>query len=229
MASLRDRVSQLRAPLVNRRETETQWRGRMHQCAAIVSIPAGILLITAAESTLAALSAGIYAVSLFSMYAASALYNRSLSTPNLRPWMRQLDHSMIFVLIAGTYTPICVQVAPKPWGAITIVAIWGAALSGVVVKWKSLHDDTDRGTGWYIVLGWASVLILPAVVPNMSATEVSLLAAGGVLYTLGTLVLYFRKPNPSDALFAYHEVWHTFVVAASMVHYAMHWLIVSNI
>jgi hemolysin III len=206
----------------------TQWRGRVHQFAFVVAIPAGIALIAVSKTTKAKWAAAIYALSLVGLYGASALYNRCLSTPRLRPWMRWVDHSMIYVLIAGSYTPICLLVAPKPWGLIAIIAIWVAAFAGVIVKVTKLRKVNKLGMAWYLVMGWAALLILPMLVTRMSTTALTLLAGGGVLYTLGAVVVLLRRPNPSKKLFGYHEVWHTFVVAASVCHYAMQWLTVSS-
>jgi hemolysin III len=206
----------------------TQWRGRVHQLAFVAAIPAGIALIAVSRTPKAKVASAIYALSLVGLYGASSLYNRCLSTPRLRPWMRWVDHAMIYVLIAGSYTPICLLVAPKPWGVVAIIAIWFAAAAGVVVKVTKLRKVNKLGMAWYLVMGWAALLILPLLVGRMSTTALVLLGGGGLLYTLGAVVVVLKRPNPSKRLFGYHEVWHSFVVAASVCHYAMQWLTVSS-
>lgn len=205
----------------------TRWRGRVHQLGFAVALPAGVALVLSASSAKAAIAAAVYSLGLIGSYGASALYNRCLSTPRLRPWMRWLDHSMIYVLIAGSYTPLCVLVAPRPWGALALGLIWIAAIAGVIVKSTALRRVHRLGMAWYLLMGWAAVLILPFLLPRMSPAASWLLASGGVLYTAGALVVYLQWPNPSDEFFGYHEVWHTFVAAASVCHFAMQWLVVS--
>jgi hemolysin III len=205
----------------------TRWRGRVHQLGFALSVPAGVALVFVASSGKAKIAATIYSLSLIGSYGASALYNRCLSTPRLRSWMRWLDHSMIYTLIAGSYTPLCLLIAPTLWGVLALALIWTAALAGVVVKSTVLRKVNRLGMAWYLIMGWAAVLILPVLLPRMSAAAIWLLASGGLLYTAGALVVYLRRPNPSVELFGYHEVWHTFVTAAGVCHYAMQWLIVS--
>jgi hemolysin III len=205
----------------------TRWRGRVHQLGFVLSVPAGVALVFVASSSKAKVAAAIYSLSLIGSYGASALYNRCLSTTRLRPWMRWLDHSMIYALIAGSYTPLCLLIAPTLWGVVALTMIWTAALAGVIVKSTVLRKVNRLGMAWYLIMGWAALFILPVLLPRMSATAIWLLASGGLLYTAGALVVYLRRPNPSEELFGYHEVWHTFVTAAGVCHYAMQWLIVS--
>jgi hemolysin III len=206
----------------------TQWRGRVHQFALLAAIPASAVLILATRTAKTRAAAAIYGFSLVASYGASSLYNRRLSTAKLRPWMRWLDHSMIYVFIAGSYTPICLLVAPRPWGAVALAVIWAAALLGAVVKFTSLRSKPGVGMSLYLIMGWAAVLILPLLFSRMSHTALGLLIAGGVLYTAGTVVVYRKSPNPSEKLFGYHEVWHSFVAAASVCHFAMQWLVLSG-
>ncbi len=211
----------------------TRWRGRVHQGALIAAFPAGWFLLQAASQanvkrTSALWSAAIFSISVIGLFATSSLYNRSLSTERLRPWMRWIDHAMIYVLIAGSYTPICVLVAPKPWGPIAITLIWLAALAGMVVKLTPLRRFSKLGSAWYLVMGWAAVLILPVLVPRMTGRALVLLIGGGLCYTIGAMVVRFRWPIPSAERFGYHEVWHVFVVAGCACHYAMSWLTVTG-
>ncbi len=142
--------------------------------------------------------------------------------------MRWLDHAMIYVFIAGSYTPICLIVAPSPWGTVALVVIWASAALGAAIKFSALRSKPGVGMSLYLIMGWAAVLILPLLFSRMSRSSLTLLMAGGLLYTAGTVVVYRKSPNPSDKLFGYHEVWHSFVAAASICHFAMQWLILSG-
>jgi hemolysin III len=206
----------------------TQWRGRVHQFALLIAIPASLALVLVTKSAKSRAAATIYGVSLVASYAASSLYNRRLTTAKFRPWMRWLDHSMIYVFIAGSYTPICLLIAPSPWGAIALGVIWTAAVLGAGIKFTTLRSKPGVGMALYLLMGWAAVLILPLLVSRMSRTSLTLLIAGGLLYTGGTVVVYRKAPNPIAKLFGYHEVWHSFVAAASVCHFAMQWLILSG-
>jgi hemolysin III len=206
----------------------TQWRGRVHQVALLVAIPASVILVLATRSAKTRAAAAVYGLSMVASYGASSLYNRRLSTSKFRPWMRWLDHAMIYFFIAGSYTPICLIVAPSPWGAIALAVIWAAAVLGAAIKFSALRSKPGVGMALYLIMGWAAVLILPLLVSRMSAVSLALLITGGLLYTAGTIVVYRRSPNPSEKLFGYHEVWHSFVAAASICHFAMQWLILSG-
>lgn len=197
-----------------------RFRGRLHQIAFFLAIPQGIALVVAAAGLLASIAAGIYALSLAGLYGVSALYHRLGWSPRALLRMRRLDHSMIYVLIAGTYTPVSLLVLDRPWSIILLSLVWAGALTGVAMKILGL-ERTRKITGTlYIVLGWLAVLAAPVFVTRLSVAVLSLIAAGGILYTLGAIVLLRRRPDPNPAVFGYHEVWHTAVVSAGLCHYA---------
>lgn len=201
-----------------------RYRGRLHQIALIASIPAGVLLVlAAAHSVDARIAAAIYACSLTGLFATSSLYNRLLGTVRLRPWMRWLDHSMIYVLIAGSYTPVCWVALPRRWSIPLLAVVWTAALGGVLLKVTKLRRFRRLGGALYVTMGWVSVLVLPKLFESLQLWAAGLLITGGALYTVGAVTLWLRKPNPSPH-FGYHEVWHSFVVVAGACHFAMTWL-----
>lgn len=201
-----------------------RYRGRLHQIALIASIPAGVLLVlAAAHSVDARIAAAIYACSLTGLFATSSLYNRLLGTVRLRPWMRWLDHSMIYVLIAGSYTPVCWVALPRRWSIPLLAVVWTAALGGVLLKVTKLRRLRRLGGALYVTMGWVSVLVLPKLFESLQLWAAGLLITGGALYTVGAVTLWLRKPNPSPH-FGYHEVWHSFVVVAGACHFAMTWL-----
>lgn len=196
-----------------------RFRGRLHQIAFFLAVPQGIALVATAAGWLARLAAATYALSLAGLLGVSALYHRLEWTPKALSRMRRLDHSMIFVLIAGTYTPVSLLVLRGPWAIALLGVVWAGAVTGVLLKQLGL-ERTRKITGtMYIVLGWAAVIAAPWLVTRMSAAVLSLIVAGGLLYTLGAIVFARKRPDPSPAVFGYHEVWHVAVVAASLCHY----------
>lgn len=199
-----------------------RWRGRLHLLAAVASVPAGVLLVAlVAHGATARIGAAVYALSLTGLFAASATHHHLTGTPWGRPWMRWVDHAMIFVLIAGSYTPICLVALPRRWGVPILLAAWATALAGVVMKLTSLKRYRRVGGFLYMAMGWAAVFALPLFFRNLSEASLLLMMTGGLLYTIGAIVLYRRRPNPRPAVFGYHEIWHAFVVAAGACHFGM--------
>jgi len=198
------------------------WRGWLHAAAFVAVIPAGIYLLSLAQTTAARVGVVVYWASLAGLYATSASYHRLARSATSVLWFRRADHSMIYVLIAGTYTPICLLVLPRIWGIPMLVLIWVAAVVGISMKMIRLGlDDGPSGSWLYIVMGWAALLTLPVLVMNLSLLQLVLLAAGGVLYTLGAIVLGKHRPDPSPNKFGYHEVWHSMTIAAGSCHFVL--------
>ncbi len=197
------------------------FRGRLHQIAFFLAIPAGITLVIAARTGAARAAATIYALALAGLYGTSAAYHRlPWSSRSLR-WMRRLDHSMIFVLIAGTYTPFAVLVLDGAWRVAILSIVWAGAALGILLKMVRIDGLKAVGGALYISLGWLAVVALPKIASGLNGPAVGLLLAGGVLYTGGAIVLATHKPNPDPRVFGYHEIWHSFVVAAGVCHYAL--------
>jgi hemolysin III len=201
-------------------ETTPRLRGRLHQAAFWVSIPAGLWLISIAKSAPARLSGIVYAFSLSGLYAASAAFHRVSWSPEMRAWMRRLDHSMIYVLIAGTYTPFGLLVFTPPWSTWILAIVWGGAVVGIALKFF-VRGLAALGQVLYMTLGWFAVLTLPQMLETVSPTAITLLLTGGVFYTAGAIMLGLRRPNPNPLVFGFHEVWHAMVIAGSMCHYTV--------
>lgn len=195
-------------------------RGRLHQVVFFLSIPAGLALVVLAPTPSARFGAAVYAISLTGLFGTSAAYHRLATTVRARGIMRRLDHAMIFVLIAGSYTPMCLLALQAPWRVAALALVWAGAVVGVVLKVVRL-EAMRLGNALYVVLGWAVLAILPQLSQRVERDTITLLAAGGVLYTLGAVVLRHRRPDPIPHVFGYHEVWHTLVVAAAICHYFM--------
>jgi hemolysin III len=199
-------------------------RGRLHQLAFLASIPAGIALIGVAAHTVnGRVAAAVYALSVTGLFFTSSLYNRLAGTGRMRSWMRWLDHAMIYVLIAGSYTPVCWIALPRSWSVPVLAVVWTAALGGVVMKLTSLKRFRRTGGTLYVVLGLFSVIALPKLVAALSSSALVLLVVGGVAYLVGATLLWLRRPNPHRD-FGYHEVWHTFVFVAAACHFGMTWI-----
>jgi hemolysin III len=197
-----------------------RFRGWLHQIAFFVAVPAGVILVSVAHTTAARVTAAIYALSLAGLYGSSAAYHRLPWSRRALRRMKSLDHSMIFLLIAGTYTPLSVFVLRRPWSLVFLSAVWAGAAAGVVLKLVKIDGLGGVSGALYIVLGWLAILITPQIVRGLSPVAVGLLLAGGILYTTGAIVLRRRRPDPVPATFGYHEIWHSMVVGASACHYA---------
>jgi hemolysin III len=196
-------------------------RGRIHQIAFFVSIPAGVILVLLANGTAATAVAAIYAASLAAVFGSSAAYHRGRWTEHARRWMKRLDHSMIFVLIAASYTPVAVLVLSGTWEAVLLSLAWAGAVAGVTLKMARPDGHHLIGGILYMGLGWLAVIALPQLLDQLTTPEAILMVTGGLLYTAGAIVFATRRPDPAPSTFGYHEVWHAFMVTASACHYAM--------
>lgn len=194
-------------------------RGWLHLVCFFVSIPAGILVVAGAGSTRARVAAVVYAVGMTAMFGVSAAYHRWRWSPTARRRMRRIDHGTIFVMIAGSYTPLCLLVLSGATGVSILVGVWTAAALGFLLALTGFAERALLGLLCYIGLGWVMVLALPELSHRLGTGQIALLFAGGIVYTVGGVVLGTRWPNPSPVWFGYHEVWHTMVVAACVCHY----------
>jgi hemolysin III len=205
-----------------------RWRGRLHQAAFVVSIPAGVALVVAGwSSPVARAAAAVYAVSLAGLYGTSAAYHLGRWSAAALRRMDQADHAMIYVLIAGSYTPFAVLALDRTWGVTILGVVWAVALGGIAVV-VLRHRIRVVGITLYLTLGWLGVVTLPWLAGRLGVAELTLLLAGGVLYTVGAVVLARQRPDPRPLVFGYHEVWHAFTVAAGVCHYILIWLLVTT-
>lgn len=207
--------------------TAPRLRGRLHQVAFLVSIPAGIALVVAARSWSARAGVLVYALSLTAMFGTSAALHRLRWSPRARLRMDRLDRTMIYVLIAGSYTPVCLLALRPGWRVALLALVWTGAAAGVALV---LLRTRRRGIGvarmvLYLGLGWMSLLVLPELARTLGPGRLALAVLGGVLYTVGAIVLIRRRPDPSPRVFGYHEVWHACTVAAGACHFALIWLL----
>jgi hemolysin III len=195
-------------------------RGVSHQYAFFVALAAGAALVVLARGGEARVAVAVYALSLCAMFGASALYHRIDWQPRPRAWLRRLDHSMIFVLVAGTYTPFAVLVLAPALGWTLLGVVWGGALAGIALSLLWVDAPRWLSAAVYVALGWVAVVGLPQLWDRAGAMAVALLATGGVLYTVGAVVYARRRPDPAPRIFGYHEIFHVLVIAAAAVHFA---------
>jgi hemolysin III len=213
---LADRRSLRAIPIHDR--PKPRMRGRLHQGAFIASIPAGLLLVLLASDARSRIATSIYALTLTGLFGVSAAYHLGDWNREAHARMQRLDHSMIFVLIAGTYTPYCLLVLQGTLATVVLVAVWVGAAVGVGTKLYRVDLHVLSGF-MYIGLGWLVVVSLPALLRGLDTAETVFLVAGGLLYSLGALVLATHKPNPWPRTFGYHEVWHAATIAAAVCQY----------
>jgi hemolysin III len=191
-----------------------RYRGVLHQGAFLASIPLGLVLVALAPTPSAKVAALVYSLGAIGLYGTSAAYHRGNWTDRGRAWMKRLDHSMIFVLIAATYTPICVLGLRGGGAVLTLVGIWAGATLGVVLGLAGIAEKRGVGLTLYLVMGWVAALSMPSLADSLGPFRLGLIVAGGLAYTLGAIGLATNWPNPRPLTFGYHEVWHTFTLVA---------------
>lgn len=203
-------------------------RGWIHFWSFVVAGAAGVTLITLAAATVsgrAALGTSIYVVTVLGLFGVSTLYHRrTWKTIGARTWMRRLDHSMIFLFIAGTYTPLAMMAMQPTTGSIVLAIVWGGALGGVILKLAWPNGPRWVGVPVYVALGWVAVFVLPDLLASTGVSALVLLVAGGLLYTAGAVCYALRKPDPWPKTFGYHEFFHSAVSTAAICHHIAIWL-----
>ena len=205
-----------------RPDLKPRLRGVSHQWAFIAAVVLGAALVIAAPAGEATLAAGIYAASVAALFGTSALYHRvTWSSAAARRWMRRLDHSMIFFLIAGTYTPFALIALEGTVATVILVVVWAGALGGIVLKLAWIDAPKWLIAGVYVALGWVAVAAFPQLYEGLGITATAMVAGGGVLYTLGALVYATQRPDPVPRVFGYHEVFHLLVILAAALQYAV--------
>jgi hemolysin III len=197
-------------------------RGVSHEWAFFVSLVFGAALIFFAKTPKATLAVAIYAVSLSALLGTSALYHRvNWKRPNVRRWMRRLDHSMIFFLIAGTYTPFALIVMHGAIATAVLIFVWVGAIAGAIVEMVWIGHPKWVSATVYLTIGWVAAVAFPQLWDTLGPGGALLLVGGGLLYTAGAVVYAIQRPDPNPAIFGYHEVFHAFVIAAALVHFSV--------
>lgn len=190
-----------------------------HMVGGGLSVVALVVLILIAEGTLAIMAASLYGIGLLAVYTMSSLYHGIPANPRVQSLLERLDHVAIYLLIAGSYTPVCLMLLGGTWGWSLFGTVWGIALVGTV-----LALTVPLGPAWlhitgYIAMGWVAVIAAPILFTKLSAGGITLLVLGGVIYTVGALFYVWDKPRVIGKMGA-HELWHMFVIGGSASHFA---------
>lgn len=210
-------------------EVKPRLRGWFHAYAAVVSVITGAGLVAVASALRggpAAATTAIYSGTVTLLFGTSALYHRLNWGPRARAVMKRLDHSMIFIFIAGTYTPIAVLTLSRSSAIAVLIVVWTGALIGVGLQttWRSAPRWLSAPC--YIALGWVAVFVLPDLLRHAGIAAFVLIVAGGLIYTVGGIVYAMKRPNPIPGVFGFHEVFHLCTLLAAVCHYVAVWLAV---
>jgi hemolysin III len=218
MAALRDRVA-----------ARPRARGWIHLYSAIAAAVVGIALVVMAATTVgreAAAACAIYAVTVVGLFTISATYHRHVwVSTRTRRWMKRADHSMIFVFIAGTYTPFAVLTIPQPTATVILATVWSGAALGVALKMAWPSAPRWLGVPVYLALGWVAIFVIPDILHGGGVAALVLMIIGGALYSAGAVFYATRHPKGWPSTFGYHEFFHAFVTAAAICHCVAIWLI----
>jgi hemolysin III len=205
-------------------------RGWLHVWAFGISVAAGIVLVSVSAATEGAESAfatSVYAVTVSLLFGISAAYHRvGWSTPTRHALAARLDHSMIFIFIAGTYTPFALLAMPERTGRVVLAVVWAGAVGGVLLKTCWITAPRWLTVPIYLALGWVGIFVFPDLLRHAGVAVVILIAAGGLLYTAGGIVYGLQRPDPRPLVFGFHEVFHLCTVVAAACHMVAVWLAV---
>jgi len=195
-------------------------RGVSHEIAAGVALAGLVALVLLAPGPRARAAALVYGGSLVALFSVSALYHRPDWSPRALLWMRRLDHSAIFLLIAGTFTPLCLLLGDA-FARTMLAVVWAGAGAGILRALLWPRAPRAVATSLYVLLGWAAVPLAPAMYRALGPGSMALLAGGGLLYSVGAVIYATRWPDPFPRVFGFHEIFHALVIAAAGLHYAV--------
>jgi hemolysin III len=196
-------------------------RGWLHAYAFGVAMMGGIVLCALAASRdgwQPFVGCVVYSMTLCGLFGISALYHRRVWGPRGYATMKRLDHSVIFLLIAGTYTPFCLLLLPEQTGRLLLTVVWGGALAGVAFQTAWPRAPRWLAVSLYVALGWTAVAVTPEILHHGEVATLVLLIAGGVIYSLGAICYALKWPNPWPRTFAHHEIFHAATVMAAICH-----------
>lgn len=199
-------------------DVKPTWRGWIHAATFPVTIIAGVVLIVLAEGAPAKWASAVFVLTSMLLFGNSALYHRFDWNPKTKVVLKRIDHANIFLLIAGTYTPLAILALPPEKGWLLLSIVWGGALVGIGFRVFWISAPRWLYVPLYLLLGWAAVMYLGDLLAANLAMMV-LVIVGGLLYTIGAVVYGFKKPNPWPGVFGFHEIFHTCTVLAFMCHW----------
>jgi hemolysin III len=201
--------------------SKPRFRGLLHQYAFLGSLPAFGILLLASPPGRATFAATIYGISLVALFGVSALFHRVTWSARTRRWMGRLDHAVINLFIAGTFTPIGLLVLSGTLATVSMVLVWGGALAATLLHVVWIDAPKGLSAVIYVVLGSSAAAAFPQLVSDVGWVPTALLSLGGLLYWAGAAVYALRRPDPAPAVFGYHEVFHALVIVAAVTHYAV--------
>lgn len=195
-------------------------RGHFHQVAFFVALGAGLMLVAESRDERSFAGTLVYALSLAGLFGISALYHRPTWAPGPRAWMKRIDHAAIFILIAGTGTPLCLLAVTPEIGHRVLLLLWGAASLGILQSLFWVKAPKWVSAILYVTVGWIAAPYLPELGEGLRA-DIPWLVTGGVIYTVGALIYALKRPNPWPRHFGYHEIFHLLVVIAAAFHFVV--------
>jgi hemolysin III len=196
-------------------------RGVLHFYAFLVAVGLGVVLVALAPGGSATASAAVYATAVCGLFGVSALYHRRTWSEAGRRWMRRLDHSMIFVFIAASFTPVALLALEGTLATVILTVVWGGAAAGVILKLVWISASKWLSAALYVALGWVALVATPALWNQLGWLSVVAFGVGGLLYTAGAVIYACERPNPWPHTFGFHEIFHSLVIAAAATHYAV--------
>jgi hemolysin III len=200
-------------------DVKPSWRGWIHTGVLPIAVAGGVVLIVLADGLTAKVAASVFFASSILLFGTSAIYHRFNWKPKAKKALKRFDHANIFLLIAGSYTPITLLALPQEKGLLLIIAIWATALLGIGFRVFWLGAPRWLYVIIYIVMGWAAVVYLPDFI-NVNLAMMVLILTGGLMYTLGAVFYALKKPNPIPGHFGFHEIFHSFTVLAFLCHWS---------
>jgi len=203
------------APVLDR----PKLRGVLHLAAFVVGLALAPLLVAVADPGLPRAAAAVFAASVAACFGASALYHRVTWGPDARLWMRRADHAGVYLLIAGTYTPVSLLVLEGAWRPVVLTIVWAGAVAAIVLKFVWVEAPKWLAAAIGIALGWVAVVALPQLIARLEPAALILLVAGGLAYTAGAVIYARRRPDPVPAVFGYHELFHALTIVGIACQY----------
>ncbi len=194
-------------------------RGWLHAGTFPLAVVSGLVLVALAPTTAGRVTAAVFTVCAGLLFGTSAVYHRGTWSPRVRILLKRFDHSNIFLIIAGSYTPFAALLLPEGRARTLLVIVWGGAVAGVLFRVFWVGAPRWLYTPVYVALGWVAVVYLPDFLRTGGPAVLTLIIVGGALYTVGALIYGLKRPNPSPRWFGFHELFHACTVAAFVVHY----------
>jgi len=191
----------------------------LHQIAFGIALAVAPLLILSADGGTPRAAAAVFAASVAACFGASALYHRVTWEPRVRLWMRRIDHAGVYLLIAGTYTPVSVLVLSGAWRSVVLTIVWAGAAAAIVLKFVWVGGPKWLAAAIGIALGWVAVIVLPQLATRLDPAALILLIVGGLAYTAGAVIYARRRPDPVPAVFGYHELFHALTIVGVACQY----------